>query len=73
MEMMLEVSSCEGELFGHLLDKENNMPMYKRLEKEKVLRLLWKLYIQDIYDQQQITSRNTNVIKLSQKITMVGH
>jgi len=40
MEMMVEVTSCEGELFGHLLDKENNMPMYKRLEKEKVLRLL---------------------------------
>ena len=40
MEMMLEVSSCEGELFGHLLDQENNMPMYKRLEKEKVLKLL---------------------------------
>ena len=40
MEMMLEVSSCVGELFGHLLDQENNMPMYKRLEKEKVLRLL---------------------------------
>ena len=38
MEMMVVVTYCEGELFGHLLDKEYNMPMYKRLEK--VLRLL---------------------------------
>ena len=67
---MVEVTSCEGELFGHLLDKENNMPMYKRLEKEKVLRLLWALYIQDIYDQRQITSRNTNVIKEEPKFKL---
>ena len=33
--MMVEVSSCEGELFGHLLYKENNMPMYKRLSSRQ--------------------------------------
>ena len=33
MEMMVEVTYYGGELFGHLLDKEYNMPMYKRLDK----------------------------------------
>ena len=41
MEMVVEVTSCEGQLIGHLLEKENNQPMYKRLEKEKLLRLLF--------------------------------
>ena len=41
MEMMVEVTSCEGQLIGYLLEKENNPPMYKRLEKEKLLRLLF--------------------------------
>jgi hypothetical protein len=36
MEMKVEVTSCEGELFGHLLDKENKMPMYRRMEVECV-------------------------------------
>jgi len=40
IEMVVQVSSCEGCLFGHLLDKENNLPMYKRLEKEKLLKLV---------------------------------
>jgi len=40
MEMVVRIISCEGELFGHLLDKENNQPLYKRLEREKLLRLL---------------------------------
>jgi len=40
MEMVVKVTSCEGTLFGHLLDKENNQPLYKRLEKEKLLEIL---------------------------------
>ena len=39
-EMVVQVTSCEGSLFGHLLDKENNLPLYKRLEKEKLLKLV---------------------------------
>ena len=38
--MVVQVTSCEGSLFGHLLDKENNLPLYKRLEKEKLLKLV---------------------------------
>ena len=39
-EMVVNVSSCQACLFGHLLDKENNLPLYKRLEKEKLLKLV---------------------------------
>jgi len=38
--MKVAVTSCEGQLFGHLLDTENNQPVYKKLEKEKIVRLL---------------------------------
>ena len=39
-EMKVVVTSCEGQMFGHLVDTENNQPVYWRLEKEKLLRLL---------------------------------
>jgi len=39
-EMVVQVTSSEGSLFGHLLDKKNNLPLYKRLEKEKLLKLI---------------------------------
>jgi len=38
--MKVAVTSCEGQLFGHLLDTENNQPVYKKLEKERIVRLL---------------------------------
>eukprot|EP00092_Neocalanus_flemingeri_P037632 GFUD01040969.1.p1 GENE.GFUD01040969.1~~GFUD01040969.1.p1 ORF type:complete len:741 (+),score=250.37 GFUD01040969.1:1340-3562(+) len=39
-EMKVAVTSCEGQMFGHLVDKENNEVLYRRLEKEKLVRLL---------------------------------